>query len=45
MLPIIADEKLADYIDVFCEKNYFSIEDTIKILNAGQKINLIGKHM
>ncbi len=43
MLPIIADENLADYIDVFCEKNYFNIEDTIKILNAGQKINLIGK--
>ncbi len=27
MLPVIAKEKLADYIDVFCEKGFFSVEE------------------
>lgn len=35
MLPFIAQENLADYIDVFCEKGYFSVEDTERILKAG----------
>ncbi len=43
MLPIIAEEKLADYIDVFCEKNYFSLNDTIKILKAASKYNIQAK--
>ena len=43
MLPAIKSENLADYIDVFCEKGYFNVEDTIKILEAGQKIGLKGK--
>ena len=43
MLPLIAEENLADYIDVFCEKNYFSVEETIKILNAGKKYKLQAK--
>jgi len=43
MLPIIADENLADFIDVFCEKNYFTVEETIKILNAGKKYKLKAK--
>ncbi|MFI5219777.1 MAG: imidazolonepropionase [Bacteroidia bacterium] len=34
MLPQIAEEKLADYCDVFCERNYFSKEETVKILKA-----------
>lgn len=37
MLPQIAAEKLADYIDVFCEKGFFSIEETDQILKAGAK--------
>jgi len=43
MLPKIADEKLANYIDVFCEKGYFSLDDTDKILSAGKKYGLIPK--
>ncbi len=40
LLPVIAQEKLADYIDVFCEKNYFSADETSKILEAGLKYGL-----
>jgi len=43
MLPRIAKENLADYIDVFCEKGYFSLEDTERILDAGKQYNLIPK--
>ncbi len=43
MLPEIAKENLADYIDVFCEKGYFSLEDTERILLAGKQYNLIPK--
>jgi imidazolonepropionase len=34
MLPVIANEKLADYVDVFCEQNFFSVEDTLTICKA-----------
>ena len=37
MIPRIAEEKLADYIDVFCERNYFSVEEMEEILIAGKK--------
>ncbi len=40
MLPRIADEKLAEYCDVFCEKNYFSKSETIRILEAGINVGL-----
>ncbi|MDN3586566.1 imidazolonepropionase [Pedobacter aquatilis] len=40
MLPKIAAEKLADYIDVFCEKGFFSVEQTDEILKAGAKYGL-----
>jgi imidazolonepropionase len=43
MLPIIGEEKLADYIDVFCERNYFSVEEMEEILLAGKKYGLIPK--
>lgn len=43
MLPIIESENLADYIDVFCERNYFSVEEMINILEAGKKHGLIPK--
>lgn len=36
MLPVIAAEKLADYIDVFCENGFFSIEETENIVRAAQ---------
>ncbi len=40
MLPIIGKEKLADYIDVFCERNYFSTAEMEQILDAGAKYGL-----
>jgi imidazolonepropionase len=40
MLPKVADEGLADYIDVFCERNYFTNEETDRILKAGVKYGL-----
>jgi len=43
ILPIIQKENLADFIDVFCEKGYFSVADTKKILEAGLKQGLVGK--
>lgn len=43
MLPRIANEKLADYIDVFCERNYFSLKEMEEILLAGKKYGLIPK--
>lgn len=43
MLPRIAAEGLADYIDVFCEKGYFSPEETDEILKAGKHYGLTPK--
>ena len=43
MLPKIAAENLADYIDVFCERNYFSVEEMEEILVAGAKFGLTPK--
>lgn len=43
MLPAISKEGLADYIDVFCEKGYFTAEETKLILEAGLKHGLTPK--
>ncbi|MBF4467648.1 imidazolonepropionase [Flavobacterium sp. LC2016-12] len=40
MLPEIAQNKLADYIDVFCETGYFSVEEMEKIMEAGIQFGL-----
>ena len=40
MLPEIAKNKLADFIDVFCETGYFTVEETQQILEAGIKFGL-----
>ncbi len=40
MLPQIAKEGLADYIDAFCEKGFFSVEETDRIVKAGAKFGL-----
>lgn len=40
MLPVIAKEKLADYIDVFCEKGFFSTEEMEIICRAGKQYGL-----
>ena len=43
MLPVIATQKLADFIDVFCEKGYYTPEETDQILKAGIKYGLVPK--
>jgi imidazolonepropionase len=43
MIPAVAAEGLADYIDVFCDRGFFTVEDTDRILNAGTKHGLIPK--
>ena len=43
MLPKIYKEQLADFVDVFCEKGYFSLEDTAHVLNAAAKYDLVPK--
>ena len=40
MLPVIANEKLADYIDVFCETGFFSAEEMEMICKAGMRYGL-----
>lgn len=43
MLPKIAEENLADYIDAFLETGYFSVEETERIMEAGKKYGLTAK--
>ena len=43
MLPVIASEELADYIDVFCDKGFFTVGETERILMAGMKYGLTPK--
>lgn len=37
MIPAVAAEKLADYIDVFCDRGFFTVEETSRILEAGAR--------
>jgi imidazolonepropionase len=41
MIPVVASEGLADFIDVFCDKGFFTIEETERILMAGIKYGLV----
>ena len=43
MLPVIAEEGLADFIDVFCDTGFFTVDEAAKILAAGAEYNLRGK--
>ncbi len=43
MIPVVASEDLADFIDVFCDKGFFTVEDTERILMAGMKHGLLAK--
>ena len=43
MLPKVATEKLADYVDIFCEDGYFTVEDTKNLLTAANKLGLQSK--
>ena len=40
MIPQVAAEELADYIDVFCERGFFTVDDTERILTAGMKFGM-----
>ena len=43
MIPMVAVEDLAEFVDVFCEEGFFSVNDTDRILNAGLKYGLRAK--
>ncbi len=43
MLPAVAKENLADFIDVFCDEGFFTAEETARMLEAGAKYGLRGK--
>ena len=43
MLPKIAEENLTDYVDIFCEKGYFTVEDTIRLLESAKKLGIQSK--
>ena len=43
MLPAVAAEKLADYVDVFCDEGFFTVEDTERILTEAGRYGLRGK--
>jgi imidazolonepropionase len=43
MIPAVVAEDLADFIDVFCDRGFFSVEQTDRLLEAGQKHGLIPK--
>ncbi|MBQ9427308.1 MAG: imidazolonepropionase [Paludibacteraceae bacterium] len=40
MIPQVAQEQLADFVDVFCDEGFFTVEDTDRILTAGAKYGL-----
>ena len=40
MLPAVAQENLADYVDVFCDKGFFTVENTDRLLKAAQEYGL-----
>ena len=43
MIPAVAEEKLADYVDAFCEEGYFSVKETMEIVNRGAELGMKSK--
>lgn len=43
ILPEVANQNLAEYIDIFCEKGYFTVKDTDRLLKAAKDFGLIPK--
>lgn len=43
MLPAVAREGLADFVDVFCDRGFFTIEETERIIRAGAQLGLKAK--
>lgn len=40
MIPAVAAEGLADYIDVFCDRGFFTVDETSRILDAGARLGM-----
>jgi imidazolonepropionase len=40
MIPAVAEQKLADYIDVFCETGFFTPDEAVRIAEAGKKYGM-----
>ena len=43
MIPAVAKEGLADFVDVFCDRGFFTVEETAKIIETGAKYGLRAK--
>ena len=43
MIPYVAQNRLAEFCDVFCEKGVFTVEESEKILKKGQEYGLVAK--
>lgn len=43
MIPAVAAEKLADYVDVFCDRGFFTVEETARIIETGAKYGMRAK--
>ena len=43
MIPVVASMDLADYVDVFCDRGFFTVDETERILMAGMKYGLTAK--
>ncbi|MEJ1239616.1 imidazolonepropionase [Chryseolinea sp. T2] len=43
MIPAVAAERLADYVDVFCEEGFFTPQDTERIIEAGKAFGMPGR--
>ncbi len=43
MIPAVAEENLADFIDVFCDRGFFTVEQTGRILEAGARYGMVPK--
>jgi imidazolonepropionase len=40
MIPAVASENLADYIDVFCEQGFFTVDETERIVEEGKRVGM-----
>ena len=43
MIPQVGEQQLADYVDVFCDKGFFTVDETDRILEAASKYGMIPK--
>lgn len=43
LLPAVASERLADYVDVFCDEGFFTVDETARILREAAKYGIRGK--